>query len=152
MLLHLLVSAVFIGFFLTKFWPVCSLEVPAWAQFSTCLSQILLDDKEYRLVVTSSELLFHMTFSYFGHIICCNGDVWVAGLSPGFGVVGVWLVWAVDKYHFIGDDPVFHFVSFRVRICVSPAERVAVEVSHYDPSFLFRLDGMEMERFWRRWI
>ena len=95
MLLHHLVSAVFISFF-TKFWPVCSFVVPAWEQFSACLLQILLDDKEYWFVVTSSELLFHMTFSSFGHIICCNGDVWAAGLSPGPGVVGMWFVWAAD--------------------------------------------------------
>ena len=91
-----------------------------------CLSQILLDDEKYWFVVTSSELLFHMTFGYFGHVICCNGEIWVAGLSPGSGVVGMWLVWAVDLYHLTGDDPVFHFVSFRVKIRVSPAGRVAV--------------------------
>ena len=89
------VSAVFI--FFTKFWSVCSFVIPAWAQFSTCLSQILLDDKKYWFVVTS-ELLFHMTFGYFGHVIwcSCNGEIWAAGLSPGSGVVGMLLVWAVD--------------------------------------------------------
>ena len=59
----------------------------------------------------------------------------------------MWLVWAVDKYHLIGDDPV-HFASFRVKTRVSPAGRVAVEVSHYDPSVLFRLDGVETDHFW----
>ena len=47
----------------------------------------------------------------------------------------------------IGNDSVFHFVSFRVKILVSPAGRVAVEVSHYDPFSPFRLDGVEMEHF-----
>ena len=89
-----------------------------------------------------------MTFGYFGHVICCNGEVWAPGLSPDSGVVGMWLVWAVDLYHLTGDDPVFHFVSFKVKIRVSPAGRVAVEVSHYDPYFFFKLDGVEMERFW----
>ena len=32
-------------------------------------------------------------------------------------------------------DSVFNFVSFRVKIRVSPTGRVAAEVSHYDPSF-----------------
>ena len=43
------------------------------------------------------------------------------------------VVLAVDWYHFIGDDPVFHFVTFRVKIRVSSDGGVAVEVSHYDP-------------------
>ena len=84
----------------------------------------------------------------FGHIVCCNGDVWATCSSSGSRVVGVWLIWAVEWYHLIGDDTVFHFVSFRVKIRVSPAGIVAVEVSHYDPSFPFRLDGVEMEHFW----
>ena len=96
MLLLLFFFVFFFVFFFTKFWSVCSFVVPAWAQFSTCLSQILLDDKKYWFVVTSSELLFHMTFGYFGHFICCNGEIWAAGLSPGCVVVGMWLVWAVD--------------------------------------------------------
>ena len=152
MLLHLQVSAVFIGLFvlfcfLANIWPICSFVVPAWTQFSTCLTQILLDDKKYWFVVPSSELLFHMTFGYFGHIICCNGEVWAAKRLPGSRIVGMWLVWAVDEYHLIGDDPVFHFVSFRVKIRVSPAERMTVKVSHFDPSFPFRLFGVKMEYF-----
>ena len=101
-----------------------------------------------RVLVASFQLLFYVTLGYFGHIISCNGDVRAACRSPGSRVVGMWLVWAVDWCNLIGDDSAFHFVSFRVKINVSPAGRVAVKISHYDPSFPFGLDGVEAEHFW----
>ena len=47
----------------------------------------------------------------------------------------MWLVWAVNQYYLTGDDLVFQFLTFWVKIRLFLAGRVTVEVSHYDPFF-----------------
>ena len=125
--------------------PVCFLVVPAWTLRYVCGFRVLLDVEDYRFVVTSSKLLFHVVLCDLGHIVCCNGKIWAACCSPCSRVVCVWVIRMVYEHHLVCYDPVFHFFSLRIMIWIAPTGRVAVEVAHYDPSFSIRLNIMETE-------
>ena len=136
--------------FCLEFCPVCFLVVPAWTLLYVCRLRVLLDVDDYRFVITSSKLLFHMVSCDLGHIVCCNGKIWAACCSPCSRVVCVWVIRMVYEHHLVCYDPVVHFFSLRIKIWLAPTGRVAVEVAHYDPSFSIRLNIMETECLWWR--
>ena len=126
------------------FCPVCFLVVPAWTLLYVCGLRVLLDVEDYRFVVTSSNLLFHMVSCDLGHIVCCNGKIWATCCSPCSKVVRVWVIRMVYEHHLVCYDPVFHFFSLRIKIWIALTGRVAAaEVAHYHPSFSVRLNVME---------
>ena len=97
--------------FCLEFCPVCFLIVPAWTLLYVCGLRVLLDVEDYRFVVTSSKLLFHMVSCDLRHIVCCNGKIWAACCSPCSRVVCVWTIRMVFEHHLVCYDPVFHFFS-----------------------------------------